>query len=93
MLGRRRHFIQPWRKVLVQVCPGRQLALVAGLESGVPLRYRQLESRREMIRRGDGGQMVPAALAALLVSGSPTDGASWQGCDAGEAAPSTDETP
>lgn len=30
VLGPGRHFIQPWRKVLVQVYPARQLALVAG---------------------------------------------------------------
>lgn len=66
---------------------------VVGLESDVLLRYRQLESWREMIRRGDGGQMIPAALAALLVAGSPTDGAGRQGYGAGEAAPATGEAP
>ena len=30
VLGPGRHFIQPWRKALVQVYPARQLALVAG---------------------------------------------------------------
>ena len=67
--------------------------IVAGLEGDVLLRYRQLESWREMIRRGDGGQMVPAALAALLVSGSPTDDAGRQRYVAGGAGRSTDETP
>lgn len=67
--------------------------VVAGLENDVLLRYRQLESWREMIRRGDGGQMVPAALAALLVAGSPTEGAGRQGHGAGDAAPSTGEAP
>ncbi len=30
VVGPGRHFIQPWRKVLVQVYPARELALVAG---------------------------------------------------------------
>jgi regulator of protease activity HflC (stomatin/prohibitin superfamily) len=52
---------------------------LAGLDGNVLLRYRQLESWREILRRGDGGQMLPAALAAMLVSGQPGDGSSRSG--------------
>jgi hypothetical protein len=52
---------------------------LAGLDGNVLLRYRQLESWREILRRGDGGQMLPAALAARLVSGQPGDGSSRSG--------------
>jgi hypothetical protein len=70
--------------------------VVAGLESDVLLRYRQLESWREMIRRGNGDQMIPAALAALLVSGSPPDGSGRHGQDGQnthEGVASTDGSP
>jgi hypothetical protein len=66
---------------------------LAGLDSHVLLRYRQLESWREMIRRGDGGQMLPAALAAMLVSGQPADGSGWGGLDGSENAPGAGAAP
>jgi regulator of protease activity HflC (stomatin/prohibitin superfamily) len=52
---------------------------LAGLDSQVLLRYRQLESWREVLRRADGGQMLPAALAAMLVAGQPGEGSGGSG--------------
>jgi regulator of protease activity HflC (stomatin/prohibitin superfamily) len=66
---------------------------LAGLDSQVLLRYRQLESWREILRRGDGGQMVPAALAAMLVSGQPGDGSGWTGSDGTGTGPGGGDTP
>lgn len=66
---------------------------VAGLDSHVLLRYRQLESWREILRRGDGGQMVPAALAAMLVSGQPGDGWGWTGSDGAVSGRGGGDTP
>jgi regulator of protease activity HflC (stomatin/prohibitin superfamily) len=56
---------------------------LAGLDSNVLLRYRQLESWRDILRRGDGGQAIPAALAAMLISGQPGDGSGWSGDSTG----------
>ena len=66
---------------------------LAGLDSQVLLRYRQLESWREILRRGDGGQMVPAALAAMLVSGQPGDGRGGFGLDGSATEPGVGNTP
>jgi len=66
---------------------------VAGLESDVLLRYRQLEAWREVIRHGDGGAIAPAALAALIVSGSSGDGTGRPGGDPGADVPSTGAAP
>jgi hypothetical protein len=66
---------------------------LAGLDSQVLLRYRQLESWREILRRGDGGQVFPAALAAMLVTGQPGDGSGWAGLDGTENGPGTGQTP
>jgi regulator of protease activity HflC (stomatin/prohibitin superfamily) len=66
---------------------------LAGLDSQVLLRYRQLESWREIILRGDGGQMLPAALAAMLVSGRPGDGSGRSWPDGAEGTPGTGATP
>ena len=66
---------------------------LAGLDNHVLLRYRQLESWREILRRGDGGQMLPAALAAMLVSGQPGDGRGGFGLDSPESEPAVGDTP
>jgi hypothetical protein len=47
---------------------------LAGLDSQVLLRYRQLESWRDVLGRADAGQMLPAAVAAMLVAGQSGDG-------------------
>ncbi|HYN33439.1 MAG TPA: SPFH domain-containing protein, partial [Ilumatobacteraceae bacterium] len=67
--------------------------VVAGLEGDVLLRYRQLESWREMARRENVDQAIPAALAALLVAGSIQDGSGHdaRGVDANAVA--TDDAP
>jgi hypothetical protein len=44
--------------------------LVAGVEGDVLLRYRQLESWREILLRWDGDQAIPSALSAPLASGA-----------------------
>ncbi|HYN33941.1 MAG TPA: SPFH domain-containing protein, partial [Ilumatobacteraceae bacterium] len=67
--------------------------VVAGLEGDVLLRYRQLESWREMVQRGNGDQTVPAALAALLFSGSAPDGSGRHAPDAGEDVTPRDDAP
>lgn len=66
---------------------------LAGLDNHVLLRYRQLESWREILRRGDGGQTLPAALAAMLVSGQPGDGRGGFGLDSHESEPGVGDTP
>jgi regulator of protease activity HflC (stomatin/prohibitin superfamily) len=66
---------------------------LAGLDSQVLLRYRQLESWREILRRGDGGQALPAALAAMLISGQPGDGSGRGGPDGSENGPGSGQTP
>jgi regulator of protease activity HflC (stomatin/prohibitin superfamily) len=66
---------------------------LAGLDSQVLLRYRQLESWREIIRRGDGGQMLPATLAAMLVSGQSIDGPGRGGLASAENAAGVAATP
>jgi regulator of protease activity HflC (stomatin/prohibitin superfamily) len=66
---------------------------LAGLDSQILLRYRQLESWREILRRADGGQMVPAALATMLVAGQAGDGSGWTGSDGTDSGPGGGETP
>jgi regulator of protease activity HflC (stomatin/prohibitin superfamily) len=66
---------------------------LAGLDTHVVMRYRQLESWREILRRGDGGQMLPAALAAALVAAQPGDARGGSGLDGGGSEPGAGDTP
>jgi hypothetical protein len=66
---------------------------LAGLDHHVMLRYRQLESWREILRRGDGGQPLPAALTAMLVSGQLGDGSGGFGPDGSASEPGVSDTP
>lgn len=66
-------------------------ALVAGVDGDVLLRYRQLESWREILQRWDGDQAIPSALSAPLVSGSEAQLAHRDEQALNEEATSTDE--
>jgi regulator of protease activity HflC (stomatin/prohibitin superfamily) len=66
-------------------------ALVAGVDGDVLLRYRQLESWREILLRWDGDQAIPSALSAPLVSGSEIQLAHRDEQALNEEATSTDE--
>jgi regulator of protease activity HflC (stomatin/prohibitin superfamily) len=67
------------------------MSALAGVDGEVLLRYRQLESWREILQRWDGDQAIPSALSAPLVSGSEIQLARRDEQALNEEATSTDE--
>ena len=65
--------------------------LAAGIDGDVLLRYRQLESWREILLRWDGDQAIPSALSGPLVSASEAQVAHRDEQALTEEATSTDE--
>jgi regulator of protease activity HflC (stomatin/prohibitin superfamily) len=65
--------------------------LAAGIDGDVLLRYRQLESWREILLRWDGDQAIPSALSGPLVAASEAQVAHRDEQALNEEATSTDE--